>query len=190
MKYYRAGLFVLIILLALSGCKYESYQTSDVADYGIIKGNTDNAAVEKLFQEMFPKTIESSFKNVVYQYHAEEGDTISCEIFLSFQFSDKKEYGNYVATIAEGTEERAFPYGENWIEYSIADTLRIHKSDSASYDCVDYADVRHILVNPQTQTIVYSLIRVLDGGGTRVSDISIFFNHFGIDPVEYASRTS
>ena len=95
----------LIITLLISAFFYfllrpaPVFETNDIADYGIIKGNYDNERPKEFVFSFFPKTIEDYFSDVSYHYKAKKGDTYAYEVYLEFVIQDPQTYNAFIADV-------------------------------------------------------------------------------------------
>ena len=95
--------FLLVLVLALSSCLYwlnrpaPVYETNDITDYGIIKGNYDNDSPKKFVSSFFPENIEAYFSDVTYHYKAKKGDTYAYEMYLEFVIQDTEQYAFFLS---------------------------------------------------------------------------------------------
>ena len=215
MKYIKIVLIVLLVLSAFAfwlfiGLKVISlivgyqinntFETTNIADYGIVDGNYDNETPKKMIYSFFPENIQDNFENVKYSYKARKFDTYGFEAYLEFTISDNDEYEDFVKEYTMGLKGTSFPYDEEYIEYVLEDQFDLVYSNDKVKDgmvyhdgeifedpfAISYADVRKIICCPEEQRIIFVAIGVFDGGGTDANFLCAYFNRFNINPREYS----
>ncbi len=205
-KRFRAALILSIFLISimfslaacspLSVCYPETVEVSDIAYYGKFKGNYNNSDVKEFIYSFFPAEIEDYFDVKSYSYRAMRGDAYAFEAFLEFQIEDPQQFQSYVNSITASENWTPFPYDSAYQEYSLDDSLRLHpccscrnyKTGETPHYHIGYANIKRILYSEQTQTIIYVALGVWDGGYVTTDFLHIFFDRFGIDPIEYADQ--
>ena len=165
----------------------KQYITTDIADYGIYKGNYDNKSVQTFVTAFFPDEIESAFSNVQYSYRAQKGDSYAYEAYLSFTIEDKVYYDAFIEKHTDTMVKGVFRYDKTYEEYTLFDELMPTCQDSESRNiAIEFAKIGKILCCPEKQEIIFVALGVYDGGGAETDFLSVYFNRFQIDPREYA----
>lgn len=188
--YHIAVYIVMFILVMLSLLIYkqEWYTTTDIASYGIIKGNGNNRRAEELFAALFPAEIHESFRDVTYSYKATNVDAWDFEIYLEFVIEDESAFREYVNSIAPWDAFTPFDYDENYAEYIYADYYDTDETASGDTIGINCAEIAKVLVNTAEQRIITVALGVHDGGGASTDYFTRYFDRFAIDPMEYAER--
>ena len=179
-------LFIGLIILAYIPNRYT--ETTDIADYGTYTGTYNDGFTRAYIDSFFPESISDSFTNIKYSYKAKKFDTYAFEAYLEFSIDDVAEFSNLIQSIAPNAEWKPFAFDESFMEYNIENVFIIHdpeEFEESPDHPIEYAKIRKILYSAKTQTIIYIAIGVYDGGGVGTDYLCVFFNRFGIDPVEY-----
>ena len=186
---------LLVIILAFSSCIYlltrpaPVYETNDIADYGIIKGNYDNERPKAFVFSFFPERIEEYFSDVTYHYKAKKGDTYAYEMYLEFVIQDVEKYNSFVSDVIGDGVCEPFYFNSTYQAYYISNYFSIGQySDGTFY--IDDAKVGLVLFSEEEQRVIFVALGVFDGGGARVAELNYFFNKFRIDPQEYEKRAT
>ena len=187
------GILVIIgtvLISSLTPTKY--YESTDVADYGNYIGNNDASFPETFIDSFFPEEIKDSFSEITYSYRAEDADAYGFEAYLEFTIKDTEEFEQHILSICGTSEWQQFRYDEAYVEYSIADTIKITPCGTVigeialTDNYIEYAKIGKILCSPSEQKMIYVAIGVYDGGGVTTSYLCKYFERFDIDPVKYA----
>ena len=198
-KRIRLGCFIAFLVtisLVLSSCLYfpPVYETNDVADYGIVKGNYDNDSPKKYISSFFPEKIEDYFSDVTYHYKAQKLDTYAFEMYLEFEIQDTDKYASFISNISHviGNEvSETFYFDSAYQAYYISNYLTIFESsDEDRPPYIENALIGLILFSEEEQRIIFFALGMYDGGGANVEELGFFFNRFEIDPLEYEERTT
>lgn len=176
---------VALVITVIAPIKYT--ETTDIADYGTYTGTYADSFTQAYIDSFFPEQISTSFTSVKYSYKAKEFDTYAFEAYLEFTIEDVTEFNNFIQSIASADEWKPFPFDEGFMEYNIENVLDISVRDPEEfpYHPIECAKIRKILCSTETQTVIYVAIGVYDGGGVGTDYLCVFFERFGIDPVEY-----
>ena len=169
------------------------YETNDIADYGVVKGNYDNDTPKEFTASFFPEKIESYFSDVTYHYKAKEGDTYAYEMQLEFVIKDTDKYTAFLSeTIGDAVCE-PFRFDSDYQAYYVANYLMLSRlyedklvdpEENPLY--IDYAKVGLMLFSEKEQRFVFAALGMYDGGGANVEELGFFFDRFEIDPQVYA----
>ena len=162
--------------------------TTDISDYGTFKGNYDNKSVNSYITSFFPKSISEEFENISYSYRAQKGDAYAYEAYLSFSITDKEKFEDFINSHIAGLEAKPFFYDSAYVEYTIDDIFVPEKDSNTSSTHIQYAKIGKILCNFKENKVVFIALGVYDGGLVETEFLSVYFNHFQIDPGEYSTR--
>jgi len=165
------------------------YETNNLRDYGMIKGNFDNDKPEQFIQSFFPYELDSGFQDVSYHYKAIKFDTYAFEAHLEFTISDPASFEQYVAVLASANTFQPFRYDDSYMECSLEDTYRFVEGDPSG-PSISNALIGKILYSTAEQKVIYTALGVYDGGATGADELNHFFTVFGIDPTEYERTTT
>ncbi len=186
---FVAGCLLLMAFWSTASILFsnETYETTDIAQYGIYTGTGHNEYVHDYIHSFFPESIEESFSDVTYSYRANSIDQYAFEAYLEFVIEDPELFAQHIAQIGD-VEWEPFAFDSRYMEYAISDELDIFTS-AASSDreiiyAIENAEIGKILYKPVEQRIIYVAIGVFDGGGTNTKDLWVFFDRFDIDPAE------
>lgn len=167
------------------------YETNDVADYGIVKGNYNNDKPQRFISSFFPQEIEDYFSDVTYHYKAKEGDTYAYEMYLEFVIEDADQYTSFISNVIGNEVCEPFHFDSDYQAYCVANYLTLHPSSEENRPlCIEDAKIGLVLFSDEEQRIVFVALGMYDGGGANVEELGYFFNRFGIDPLEYEKRAS
>lgn len=201
---------VLIIALLISAFFYfllrpaPVFETNDIADYGIIKGNHDNERPKEFVFSFFPKTIEDYFSDVSYHYKAKKFDTYAYEMYLEFVIQDSQTYNTFIAdVIGEHTSEQ-FYFDPDYQVYYVSNDLSLSfalaidnkaeppvvKEDKSKPPVIDDAEIGAVLFSDAEQRVIFFALGAYDGGGTHTDELNYFFNKFEIDPWVYKGKAN
>ena len=185
------GIIVLVIILLLSSCMYmlhrpaPIYETNDIADYGVVKGNYDNKRPEKFVSSFFPEKIEEYFSDVTYHYKAKKGDTLAFEMYLEFVIQDTEEFNNFIANTVGDDICESFYYDPSYQVYYLSNYYHLGNHDEDRPPTIGYASVGLVLFSEEKQQIIFFAHGMYDGDGATVDEFNYFFNKFAIDPLEF-----
>lgn len=188
--------FLLVLVLALSSCLYwlnrpaPVYETNDIADYGIIKGNYDNDSPKKFVSSFFPENIEAYFSDVTYHYKAKKGDTYAYEMYLEFVIQDTEQYAFFLSNVIGDEVCEPFYFDPTYQAYYISNYLTLDQSLVDGSLFIDNAKVGLVLFSEEEQRVFFIALGMYDGGGANVDELNFFFHRFGIDPQEYEKHTT
>lgn len=191
-----AFLVVILIVFCVSLFDKEVYETTSIADYGNYTGNHDNDVPREFINSFFPAEIDSSFTNVVYHYKAKKFDTYAYEVWLEFDIEDPDAFSAFIASAVNTADCVPFAYDGTYMEYPVSNLLCISTvspnpkftySWSEGYP-IEFAELGKVLYCEETQHIIFWALGMYDGGGTDTCELNHFFDHFEIDPAEYASH--
>lgn len=182
-------LFLVVTMFCLGHTK--QYVTNNVLDYGKYIGNYDNNSVQTFIDSFFPDKIEDTFSDIVYSYRAQKNDAYAFEAYLSFTISDTEQYHAFVERCTKGLASSEFRYDDTYWEYTLADefvpTFLPNTEQNESEDIhIRYAKIGKILCSLENQEIIFVALGVYDGGIVKTDFLSVYFDHFHIDPREYA----
>lgn len=167
------------------------YETNDISDYGIIKGNYDNESPKEFVSSFFPEKIEDTFSDVTYHYKAQKLDTYAYEMYLDFVIKDKEIFNSFLSGVIGDNSCEPFYFDPTFRAYYISNYLTLDEGigeEKALY--LNNAKVGLILYSEEKQCFIFTALGVYDGGGTLVDDLSFFFRRFGIDPQEYEKQAT
>ena len=185
-------LLIVIIAVMVAFTHPRTYITTDIADYGQYVGNYDNETVQEFVSSFFPDNLEPTFSDIVYSYRAQKNDTYAFEVYLEFTIKDADEYQAFINRVTKGKTETQFLYDNTFIEYTIADVFRpVNQQASPIEDVgvkISFAEIGKILCSPGDQRIIFVALGVYDGGIATTNFLTVYFDRFEIDPLEYASR--
>ena len=180
---------LLVVLLMVASVVYTpQYETTDIADYGHYKGNYDNKSVQNYIASFFPERIESNFADVTYSYRAQKGDAYAYEAYLSFSIENKKEFEDFIKLHTESLEAKPFAYDHRYVEYTAAAEFLPEQNETQSSVRIPYAKIGKILCNTEENKVIFVALGVYDGGLVKTEFLSVYFNRFAIDPLEYAKH--
>lgn len=167
----------------------DEYSTTAIEDYGKYVGNYDNKTVRAFINSFFPETIEDSFVDIVYSYRAQKGDTYAYEAYLEFTVEDPQEYRRIVDYYTANYEKQPFPYDPSFSEYIVSDIIQCSQVDAMgnmpSRIHIPYAKIGKILCSPEEQRLIFVALGVYDGGIATTDFLTVYFDRFQIDPLEY-----
>ena len=182
-----ALLILLAFFILVDSVTPKQYVTNDPQDYGNYVGNHDNNSVVGFINSFFPQRIESDFVNVRYSYRAQKNDTYAFEAYLEFCIEDTSVFQSFIRDNI-GTATTQFSYAPEYKQYVVSDVFSLSspekRNDSNRYS-ISYAKIGKILYCEETQQIVYIALGVYDGGVAKTDFLNVYFNRFGIDPIEY-----
>lgn len=181
------------------------YETNNIADYGVIKGNYNNLTPGKFIFSFFPEAIAEHFSDVTYHYKAKKGDTYAYEIYLEFKIQDTQMYKTYIADIIGDNTCEQFYFDSNYQVYYVSNDIflspasiiirddktktNIVKEDKSKPPVIERAEIGAVLFSDADQSIIFFALGVYDGGGTSTGELNYFFNRFGINPWVYKNKT-
>lgn len=186
------GIALLIILLILSFCLYficlpaPVYETNDIADYGIIKGNYDNETPKAFVSSFFPERIEEYFSATSYHYKAKKLDTYAYEMYLEFVIEDLEKYTEFLSDVIDTDVTEAFNADPTYQAYYISDHMDLYESNESKKLYIQASEVGLILFSNADHRVIFLALGVHDGGGTTTDELNFFFERFSIDPREFA----
>ena len=190
--------FVVVLVLVLSLFHYflnrpaPVYETNDVADYGIVKGNYDNECPQRYISSFFPEKIEEYFSDVTYHYKAKKLDTYAFEMYLDFEIQDTDKYASFISNISHviGNEiSETFFFDSAYQAYYISNYVTIYESiDENRPPYIDNALIGLVLFSEEEQRVIFFALGTYDGGGTDSKELGFFFERFEIDPLEYQEQ--
>lgn len=180
------------------------YETNDIADYGVIKGNYNNEKPRDFVFSFFPKKIEEYFTDVRYHYKAKKSDTYGYEIYLEFVIQDTQTYNAFVADVIENNVSEQFYFDSSYQVYYVSNYLYLHpettkvlrdkskppeeKVDRSKPPRIGNAKIGAVLFSATEQRIIFFALGVYDGGSTSTDELDFFFNRFGINPWVYEKK--
>lgn len=201
---------VLIIALLISGFFYvllrpaPVFETNDIADYGVVKGNYNNKKPKEFVFSFFPKTIEDYFFDVSYHYKAIKGDTYAYEMYLEFVIQDTQTYRTFIADVIGNNATEPFYFDPDYQVYYVSNDLflsfslaidnksepPVMKEDKSKPPVIEDAEIGAVLFSDAEQRVIFFALGVYDGGGTSTEELNYFFNKFGIDPWVYEGKAN
>lgn len=186
------GSVILTVGLLIYYVIPRQYTTTDIANYGKYTGNSDNESVREFICSFFPQKIEEDFSDVTYSYRAQKNDTYAFEAYLSFTIEDPKKYEDFVDEYSYGGQLTEFRYDEQYQEHTIKDVFEPNypESDEEKGISIGYAKIGKILFCNEKQEIIFIALGVYDGGMARTDFLTVFFDRFNIDPLEYAEHSA
>ena len=164
------------------------YETNDIADYGVVKGNYDNDTPKEFISSFFPKKIESYFSDVTYHYKAKEGDTYAYEMQLEFVIKDTDKYTAFLSDVIGDAVCEPFYFAPDFQAHYISDELELGECREDYRFYISGAKIGLVLFSEEERRFVFVALGMYDGGGANVEELGFFFDRFGIDPEEYARR--
>ena len=188
-KYLLRSLILIpvIWIIAIVTSYGQVYETNDISDYGVIKGNFSNEEPEEFIFSFFPAELDSSFSDITYHYKAKKGDGYAYECFLEFVIKDRTAYRDFIDSRTDKTKITPFPYHKDYMEYSVYNVFDINwtnPNDEGGYP-IDKATVGKILFCDSSQRIIFFALGMWDGGGTDTTELNYFFDKFQIDVIDY-----
>ena len=193
-KLVRNIVIVSVIVIAIAALAYflllrpvPVYETNDIADYAIVKGNYDNESPQKFVSSFFPEKIEDTFSDVTYHYKAQKLDTYAYEMYLEFVIEDKESFNSFLSGVVGENSCEPFYFDSAFQALYISNYLTLGDEKPLYYT---NAKVGMILYAEEEQRLIFTALGVYDGGGTFVDDLCFLFRRFGIDPQEYEKRTT
>ena len=195
-KYTAIVCVIIAIIVCAGGIAYilfrptEFYQTTDIANYGVIIGNCDNKTPAAYINSFFPAEISQEYSDVVYSYRAENADTYGYEAYLEFKIENAQEFKEFIMSIAPENEWKEFKFDADYMEYCLDDKLLLSEKQFTSqsgklYYRIQSAQVGKVLCSFEKQKVIFVAIGVFDGGGADTLFLSVFFNRFDIEPAQY-----
>lgn len=184
------ALIVVLIGTMLWSYTPRQYSTTDVSEYGQYVGNYDNKSVSSFIESFFPDKIESAFTNIKYSYRAQKGDTYAFEAYLEFVIDDTNDYEAYVADMTKGLPKTEFRYDSDYSEYLISDEFDLlhFEENNKTENNIGYAKIGKILCSEDEHRIIFVAIGVYDGGLATADFLTVYFDRFNVDPLEYAAN--
>lgn len=179
-------LWVGSLLMALpSG---EITETDNLADYRVVTGNYNNKRPQAFIDSFFPAEIGEDFADPVWHYKAKKFDSIACEAYLEFTLPDEAAFAAHYAGLAQHGEPQAFPFDARYEMWVIDNRMDAWTSAERGHPDSEAPDVRNIeeasvgliLCDREAQCFVYFALMVHDGGATHETDLSYFFDRFGV----------
>lgn len=164
------------------------YETNDIADYGVVKGNCDNDTPKEFISSFFPKKIESYFSDVTYHYKAKELDTYAYEMQLEFVIKDTDKYTAFLSDVIGDAVCEPFYFAPDFQAHYISDELELGECREDYRFYISGAKIGLVLFSEEERRFVFVALGMYDGGGANVEELGFFFDRFGIDPEEYARR--
>lgn len=203
---------ILLVVFILFACFYflhppeVVFETNDIADYGVIKGNYDNERPTEFIRSFFPKAIEEYFSDVSYHYKAKKGDTYAYEMYMEFEIKDTQTYNKFIADVIGDNavipfvfdEEYQVHYVSNYLYLSPASAIShndkskqpVVKEDMSKQPVIENAKIGAVLFSDTEQRIIFFALGVYDGGGTSTDELNYFFERFGVNPWVYEKRAT
>lgn len=201
MQLIGIAVIVIALLLTMTGCFFQLTTTefNSIDAYGKIIGNGSDRRAQEMFDEMFPEKIEDYFDEPVYHYIAQYGiDARAFEIALEFTIEDTETFNGFVEKAAAGKNCEVFTYDEAYQCYTITSPWIVLDDKAPCKECgtkpthyhINSADIELMLVQPDTQRIIFVGLGVFDGGGVDTYDLCWFFDRFSIDPLVYEAENT
>jgi hypothetical protein len=184
------ALFVGVLIYSV--CIPRQYVTTDIADYGKYTGNYDNKTVQAFIDSFFPEEIESTFSNVSYSYRAQKNDAYAFEAYLSFNVENDEHYRATVEKYTTGLQQSEFRYDGAYTQYLLVDKFSpgsIRNEDTSDVN-IRYAEIGKILCDPEKNEIIFVALGVYDGGIAKTDFLTVYFDRFQIDPLEYGGHVT
>lgn len=166
------------------------YETNDIADYGVVKGNYDNDKPQEFISSFFPQKIEDYFSDITYHYKAKKLDTYAYEMYLEFVIKDTKQYNDFISSLIENEVCEPFSFAPEYQVSYVSNYLMLRPSiDENRPPVIGDAEIGLVLFLKEEQRIAFFALGMYDGGGADVEEFGYFFNRFGIDPLEFEKHT-
>ena len=183
------GLALVALLCFILNSQGEITETTDPADYGVIRGNYDNDYPAEFMFSFFPEEISEDFSNVHYCYKAQKADTYACEIWLEFDIADGEKFAEFIAASVDPEQVTAFSYDPTFSDYTISEKFMLTCPENNDPGDIHIEDARigKILYDEETQHVICFALLVCDGGYASNREFGSFFTRFRIDPIEYAA---
>ena len=183
------GLALMLLLCFILNGEGEITEATDLADYGVIRGNYDNEYPAEFLSSFFPEEISGDFSNVHYRYKAQKADTYACEIWLEFDIADEEKFAEFIAASVVPEQVTAFSYDPTYSDYTISDgfMLTCPENNDPSDIHIEDARIGKILYDEEAQHIICFALLVCDGGYASTREFGSFFTRFQIDPIDYAA---
>ena len=190
---------IIILLLVFSSIWFSAkksppedycYSTTNVADYGNYTGTNNNHIVKTIISSFFPEEIPNFSENVNYSYRADNINSYGFEAYLELMMPDSDIFYDYVEDIGSKNRWMNFSFDPSYRVLILDNQLDIDEDSLASpesnfYHPIERAKIRIILINPETQTVIFWALGVYDGGAIGTNFLNSFFDRFDIDPVIY-----
>lgn len=183
------GLALMVLLYLILNSQGKITETTDPADYGVIRGNYDNEYPAEFLSSFFPEEISGDFSNVHYRCKAQKADTYACEVWLEFDIADEEKFAEFIAASVDPEKVTAFFYDPTYSDYTISDgfMLTYPENDDPGDIHIEDARIGKILYDEEAQHIICFALLVCDGGYASTREFGSFFTRFQIDPIEYAA---
>ncbi len=180
------------------------YETNNVADYGIVKGNYDNERPTEFIFSFFPKAIEECFSDVRYHYKAKKSDTYAYEMYMEFEIKDTQTYNEFIADVIGDNAVIPFAFNEEYLVHYVSNYLYLSpalaishndkakqpvvKEDMSKPPVIENAKIGAVLFSDTEQRIIFFALGVYDGGGTSTDELNYFFERFDVNPWVYEKK--
>ena len=163
------------------------YETEDVSDYGVIKGNENNSRVEDIVFSFFPDHIDHSFSNITYRYKALKNADHAFECYLEFVIEDPSLFAAFLEEYVDQEKASVFQYDEVFMDYTITNQFDINPdvSNNAGGYQIEYAVIEKVIYSEEEQRIIFFALGLWDGGLIWTTDLDTFFSRFNIDVTDY-----
>lgn len=179
-------LLLVIVVLSISyAIPPEHTIITDISDYGVFTGNRRNDYVEELITSFFPEEITEDFSDVIYSYHAIKESTYTFEAYLEFTIEDSEAFFEQIAAIAPENEWNKFEYDDKFREYNYTNGLELIQMYQEPKTCFEWAEICKVLYSEEDHRVIYVAIGVDNDSFVEVSELSVFFERFQVDPEEY-----
>lgn len=180
------------------------YETNDIADYRVVKGNYNNDSPRRFVSSFFPERIEAYFSDVTYHYKAKKGDTYSFEMYLEFVIQDTQTYNAFIADVIGDNASEPFYFDSSYQVYYVSNYLflsptstiirndkskpPVMKEDKSKPPSIGSAKIGAVLFSDAEQRMIFWALGNFDGGGTYTDELNYFFNRFEINPWVYEKQ--
>lgn len=168
------------------------YETTDIKDYGKIKGNYDNETPKKIIESFFPDEISDDFDDVVYAYKSADIFHYAFEAYLEFTIKDEDKFKEHIRSVSEKGEWQEFHYDTRYRECIVSDKITLyHKHDepvcnkNSDDHFLEDTEFCRILYSEEENRIIYTAIGIGKEDLASMGDFCKFFDRFDLDPMQF-----
>ena len=184
---------LLFIVFFFAGCSMAFYETSDLAQYGIIIGNYNNERAQQAFEALFPTQLDDLFVDPQYPYKAVKGADGECfEISLEFTMKSNEEFWAFLSQYANSSQFHKVPFAANYQEWQFSrsyyqlEELKLcdYCKDGQPHYHVRCADIQMVIINPEEHRVIIESMVIVGGGGSKSTYLTWFLDRFNLTPLE------
>lgn len=191
-RVFHFSILILLLMLLLTGCDVQFYETSDLSQYGNITGNYNNSRAQEAFKTLFPEKLDDRFVNPQYHYKAVKGVDGDCfEISLEFTMKSNTEFWAFLSRYAASSMFQDVSFAADFKEWkSVHCYYQLEEPELCDY-CKDgqphyhvtCADIQSVIMNPKEHRIILESMIIDGGGGTKSTDLTWFLDRFNLTPL-------